>query len=70
MTETTLRQLAANGTLVRLLIDHPHAYREWQIVGSDAVPGFYHIESSVDIGLHGVTKYELCLHETQFERIP
>lgn len=69
MTETNLRQLAANGTLVRLLIDHPHGYREWQIVGSDTVPGFYHMESAVDTGLHGITQYELCLHESEFIRI-
>jgi hypothetical protein len=29
----------------RLLIDHPHSYREWNIVGQCDVPGFFHLES-------------------------
>ena len=27
----------------RLLIDHPHSYREWNIVGQCDVPGFFYI---------------------------
>ena len=30
-----------------ILIDHPHAYREWTIVAVDSVPGFYHLEFSI-----------------------
>jgi hypothetical protein len=33
--------------VARLLIDHPHAYREWRIVGAASERGFYHLESSV-----------------------
>jgi hypothetical protein len=29
----------------RLLIDHPHSYREWNIVGQCDVPGFFYLES-------------------------
>ncbi|HWY92183.1 MAG TPA: hypothetical protein VNY04_04715 [Chthoniobacterales bacterium] len=60
---------------VRILFEHPHAYRVWSIVGPDSIPGFYHLESSVRIGLDyytermTYTKFELCLHETEFERI-
>jgi hypothetical protein len=27
--------------IARLLIDHPHAYRDWTVVGPDSVPGFW-----------------------------
>jgi hypothetical protein len=30
---------------VRLLIDHPRSYREWNIVGRCDVPGFFYLES-------------------------
>jgi hypothetical protein len=56
---------------VRILFEHPHAYRVWSIVGPDSI----HLESSVRIGLGyytermTYTKFELCLHETEFERI-
>jgi len=28
-----------------LLIEHPHSYREWNIVGRCDVPGFFYLES-------------------------
>jgi hypothetical protein len=57
----------------RLLIDHPHAYRHWTIIGPDSVPGFWHLESSFRLNPGQepklYTHFELCLHESQFERI-
>ncbi len=40
---------------VRILFEHPHAYRVWSIVGPDSIPGFYpRIECSYWVGLlHG-----------------
>ena len=29
----------------RLLFDHPHSYREWNIVGQYDVHGFFYLES-------------------------
>jgi len=52
-----------------ILIDHPHAYREWTIVAVDSVPGFYHLEFSVRLDRFETTIYRLCLHESEFERI-
>jgi len=59
----------------RLFIEHPHAYRDWRIIGLAKERGFYRLESSVAIGLDfyeermAYTRFELCLHESQFERI-
>ena len=55
--------------MARLLIDHPHAYREWRIVGPASERGFYHLESSVRLDQFETTKFTLCLHETEFERL-
>jgi hypothetical protein len=60
---------------VYLLIPHPHAGRPWRIVGRDAVPGFWHLESSVHLGkdYYGervdYQRFELVLFETDFRRI-
>jgi hypothetical protein len=66
----TAEQLAAaTSNKARLLIDHPHAYREWRIVGKDNVPGFYHLESCVRLDKFETTIHTLCLYETEFERV-
>jgi hypothetical protein len=60
---------------VYLLIPHPHAGRPWRIVGPDAVPGFWHLESSVHLGkdYYGervdYQRFELVVHESEFQRI-
>jgi hypothetical protein len=58
---------------VRLLIDHPHSYREWNIVGRCDVPGFFYLESRFRLNSGEqpatYTEFELCLHESQFERV-
>ena len=57
----------------RLLIDHPHSYREWNIVGQCDVPGFFYLESRFRLNPGEqpatYTEFELCLHESQFERL-
>ena len=57
----------------RLLIEHPHSYREWNIVSRCDVPGFFYLESRFRLnpGEQPViyTAFELCLHEGQFERV-
>jgi hypothetical protein len=57
----------------RLLIDHPHSYREWNIVGHDDVPGFFYLESRFRLNPGEqpaiYTAFELCLHESQFQRV-
>ena len=55
--------------MARLLIDHPHVYREWRIVGAASERGFYYLESSVRLDQYETTKFTLCLHETEFERL-
>jgi hypothetical protein len=49
----------------RLLIDHPHSYSEWNIVGQCAVPGFFCLESRSRINPGEqpatYTAFELCL---------
>jgi hypothetical protein len=35
------RRFAQPYAKARLLIDHPHSYREWNIVGHGDVPGFF-----------------------------
>ena len=56
-----------------LLIDHPHSYREWNIVGRCDVPGFFCLESRFRLNPGEqpaiYTAFELCLHESQFERV-
>ena len=57
----------------RLLFDHPHSYREWNIVGQYEVPGFFYLESRFRLNPGEqpaiYTVFELCLHERQFERV-
>jgi hypothetical protein len=49
-----------------------HSYREWNIVGQCDVPGFFYLESRFRLNPGEVpasyTAFELCLHESQFER--
>jgi hypothetical protein len=58
---------------VRILIDHPHSYRDWQILGPSSIPGFFHLRSSFRDSSPGQSPshstFHLCLHETEFERI-
>ena len=58
---------------VRILIDHPHSHRDWQIVGRSSIPGFFHLRSSFRTSSPGESPshstFHLCLHETEFERI-
>jgi hypothetical protein len=55
-----------------LLVEHPHAYREWNIVGRCDAPGFFYLESRFRLNPGEqpaiYTAFELCLHESQFER--
>jgi hypothetical protein len=62
--QTAQQLAAASSNNARILIDHPHSYRDWIIVGKDAVPGFYHLESAVRLD-----KFETTIHESQFERV-
>src|ERR1700682_2478580 len=39
------RKFAQPYAKARLLIEHPHSYREWNIVGQCDVPGFFYLES-------------------------
>ena len=67
------RKLAQPYGKARLLIEHPHSYREWNIVGHDEVPGFFYLESRFRLNPGEqpaiYTASELCLHESQFERV-
>ena len=58
---------------VRLLIDHPHSYRPWRIVGPSSTPGFFYLESSFRLdgssGDNARSTFSVCLHESEFERI-
>jgi len=64
---------AAGSRKARLLIDHPHAYREWTIVGPASERGFRHLQStfrlSAPLQVPDYSTFELCLHETEFEKI-
>jgi hypothetical protein len=57
----------------RLLIDHPHSYREWNIVSQCDVPGFFYLESRFRLNPGEqpatYTAFELCLYESQFQRV-
>ena len=67
------RKFAQPYAKARLLIDHPHSYREWNIVGQYDVPGFFYLESRFRLNPGDLpasyTAFELCLHESQFERV-
>src|ERR1700674_5309716 len=39
------RRFAQPCAKARLLFDHAHSYREWNIVGQYDVPGFFYLES-------------------------
>ena len=39
------RRFAQPYAKARLLFEHPHSYREWNIVGQYDVPGFFYLES-------------------------
>ena len=70
---STGRKFAQSYGKVRLLIDHPHSYREWNIVGRCDVLGFFYLESRFRLNPGEqpatYTEFELCLHESQFERV-
>jgi hypothetical protein len=57
----------------RILIDHPHAYRDWTIVGPASERGFWHLRSSFRLTapsqVPDYSTFELCLHESEFERL-
>ena len=56
----------------RIFRDHPHAYREWTIVGPAKDRGFWILESCFRLNPvepWDTSSYQLCLHETEFERI-
>jgi hypothetical protein len=57
--------------LARIRFEHPHAYRDWLIVGPKEVPGFWLLKSVLRLGDKdaGTTNFELIVHETQFERL-
>jgi hypothetical protein len=67
------RRFAQPYAKARLLFDHPHSYREWNIVGQYDVPGFFYLESRFRLNPGEqpaiYTAFELCLHESQFERL-
>ena len=58
------RRFAQPYDKVRLLIDHPHSYREWNIVGRCEVPGFFYLESRFRLNPGEqpaiYTAFELC----------
>jgi len=49
------------------------SYREWNIVGQCDVPGFFYLESRFRLNPGEqpalYTAFELCLHESQFEKV-
>ena len=67
------RRFAQPYAKARLLFDHAHSYREWNIVGQYDVPGFFYLESRFRLNPGEqpaiYTAFELCLHECQFERL-
>jgi hypothetical protein len=67
------RKFAQPYAKARLLFDHAHSYREWNIVGQYDVPGFFYLESQFRLNPGEqpaiYTAFELCLHECQFERV-
>ena len=67
------RRFAQPYAKARLLIDHPHSYREWNIVGECDAPGFFYLESRFRLNPGeqpaSYTAFELCLHESQFKRL-
>src|ERR1700756_832559 len=72
--ETSIgRRFAETYDKAWLLIEHPHSYREWNVVGRCDVPGFFYLESRSRLNPGEqpaiYTAFELCLHESQFERV-
>ena len=67
------RRFAQPYAKARLLIEHPHSYRQWNIVGQCDVPGFFYLESRFRLNPGEqpaiYTTFELCLHECQFARV-
>jgi hypothetical protein len=53
--------------LARILIEHPHSYRQWTILEKDAVAGFWRLQSRLRLDKEGTTTFELVLHESEFE---
>ena len=69
----TGREFADSFNKAHLLIDHPHSYRDWDIIAPADVPGFYHLESRFRLNPGEnpalYTTLTLCLHESEFERV-
>jgi hypothetical protein len=69
----TRREFADSFNKARLLMDHPHSYRDWDIIAPADVPGFYHLESRFQLNPGEkpaiYTTYTLCLHESEFEKV-
>jgi hypothetical protein len=69
----TGRKYAQPYDKARLLFDRAHSYREWNIVSQCDVPGFFYLESRLRLNPGEqpaiYTEFELCLHESQFERV-
>ena len=67
------REFADSFKKAHLLIDHPHSYRDWDLIAPADVPGFYHLESHLRLNPGEqpalYTIFALCLHESEFERI-
>jgi hypothetical protein len=67
------REFADSFKKAHLLIDHPHSYRDWDLIAPADVPGFYHLESHLRLNPGEqpalYTIFTLCLHESEFERI-
>jgi hypothetical protein len=45
------RRFAQPYAKARLLFDHAHSYREWNIVGQYDVPGFFYLESRFPLNM-------------------
>jgi hypothetical protein len=69
----TGREFAKSQATARLLIDHPHGYRDWRIVGPAAVPGFFILVSTFRLDPYTQsnerTTFTLVLPDTEFERV-
>jgi hypothetical protein len=67
----TGRVFADSFNKAHLLIDHPHSYRDWDIVAPDDVCGFYHLESRFRLNPGEnpalYTTLTLCLHEANLK---
>src|SRR5258708_12322109 len=67
------RKFAQPYAKARLLIEHPHSYREWNIVGQWDVPGFFYLESRFPLNPGDqpaiYTPFDLSLHDSHFHTV-